>query len=203
VTPVARQRFHREADRDSLSLLIRKEGIMTALTIRKDRTPEVLRKLAKAEANSRVARRLLAIANALSGMSRKEAAEAAGMDRQALRDWVIRYNAHGPDGLYDCWGNGRPPRLEQAEQAELMRIVLAGRDPEAGLSAFTREDLVAICEVRFGKTFHPGSLGRVLRRLGLSRQKARPSHPKKDPAEAEAFKKSSGASEKPSVYVQR
>ena len=52
------------------------EGIMTALTIRGDRTPVVLRKLAKAETDTRVARRLLAIANALSGMSRKEAAEA-------------------------------------------------------------------------------------------------------------------------------
>jgi transposase len=177
------------------------EGIMMALAIRKDRTPAVLRKLARAEANARVARRLLAIANALSGMSRKEAAEAAGMDRQALRDWVIRYNAYGPDGLYDCWGDGRPPRLEPKEQAELMRIVLSGPDPEAGISAFTREDLVRICEARFGKSFHPASLGRVLRRLGLSRQKARPSHPHKDLAEAEAFKKSPGASEKNSVYA--
>ncbi len=59
---------------------------MTALLIRRDRTAAVLRKLAKAGINARVARRLLAIANALSGMSRKEAAEAAGMDRQALRD---------------------------------------------------------------------------------------------------------------------
>src|SRR5208282_6920576 len=106
--------------------VIRTEGMMTALTIRRDRTAAVLRKLAKAEANTRVARRLLAIASALSGMSRKEAAEAAGMDRQTLRDWVIRYNAHGPDGLHDCWGDGRPPRLEPPEQAELMRIVLAG-----------------------------------------------------------------------------
>ena len=48
----------------------------TALTIRGDRTPAVLRKLAKAETNTRVARRLLAIANALSGMSRKQAAVA-------------------------------------------------------------------------------------------------------------------------------
>ncbi len=174
---------------------------MTALTIRKDRTPEVLRKLAKAEASTCVARRLLAIANALSGMSRKEAAEAAGMDRQALRDWVLRYNAHGLDGLYDCWGCGRPPRLEPQEQAELMRIVLAGPEPEAGLSAFTREDLVRICEARFCKSFHPASLGRVLRRLGLSRQKARPSHPQKDPAAAEAFKKSPSAAEKTSVYA--
>jgi transposase len=164
---------------------------MTALIIRKDRTPAMLRKLAKTEANPRAARRLLAIANALSGMSRKEAAEATGMERQALRDAVVRYNAHGLDGLYDCWNGGRPPRLDAKEQAELMRIVLAGPDPEAdGVCAFTREDLVRICEARFGKTFHPSSMSRVLRRLGLSRQKARPSHPKKDPAQAEAFKKS-------------
>ena len=166
---------------------------MTALTIRGDRTPVVLRKLAKAETDTRVARRLLAIANALSGMSRKEAAEAAGMDRQTLRDWVIRYNAHGPDGLSDCWGDGRPPRLEPHEQAELIRIVLEGPDLKSGLSAFTREDLVRICETRFGKTFHPASLGRLLKRLGFSRQKARPSHPQKDPAQAEAFKRSCGA----------
>jgi transposase len=155
----------------------------------KDRTPEVLRKLAKAETNGRAARRLLAIATALSGMSRKEAAEAAGMDRQMLRDWVIRYNAYGPDGLYDCWGDGRPPRLDPEEQAGLMRIVLAGPDPESGLSAFTREDLARICEARFGKSFHPASMGRP----GFSRQKARPSHPQKDPAAAEAFKRGSGA----------
>jgi transposase len=170
------------------------EGIMTALSIRGDRTPAVLRKLAKVETDTRVARRLLAIANALSGMSRKEAAEAAGMDRQTLRDWVIRYNAHGLDGLCDCWGDGRPPRLALKEQAELIRIVLAGPNPEAdGVSAFTREDLVRICETRFGKSFHPASMGRVLKRLGFSRQKARPSHPQKDLAEAEAFKKSSRA----------
>ena len=167
---------------------------MTALPIRADRTPAILRKLAKAETNTRVARRFLAIANALSGMSRREAAEAAGMDRQTLRDWVIRYNAHGPDGLYDCWSDGRPPRLAPHEQAELMRIVLGGPDPEAdGLSAFTREDLVRICEARFGKSFHPASMGRLLKRHGFSRQKARPSHPQKNPAEAEAFKKSPSA----------
>lgn len=175
---------------------------MTALTIRRDRTAVVLRKAAKAEKNARVARRMLAIANALDGMSRKEAAEAAGMDRQTLRDWVIRYNAHGIDGLYDCWAGGRPPRLEPAEQAALIEIVLEGPDIEtSGISAFTREDLVRICEERFGKTFHPASMGRMLKRLGFSRQKARPSHPLKDPAAAAAFKKSPGTSATNSVYT--
>src|SRR5690348_12524138 len=96
---------------------------MTALSIRKDRSPVVLRKLAKAEADVRVTRRLLAIANALAGMSREDAAHSAGMDRQTLRDWVIRYNAYGLDGLADQWGEGRPPKLSPEERTELVAIV--------------------------------------------------------------------------------
>ena len=175
---------------------------MPPLEIRKDRTPVVLRKLAKAEEDGRVARRQLAIANALDGMDRKTAAEAAGMDRQTLRAWVIRYNEHGIDGLLDCWGSGRPPRLDPDEQAELYTIVLAGPDPEKdGICAFTREDLVRISEQRFGKTMHCATMGRLLRSMGLSRQKARPSHPQKDPASQEAFKKSPGNPEKHSAYA--
>jgi putative transposase len=175
---------------------------MAALEIRKDRSPTVLRKLAKAESDVRVARRLLAIANALDGMSREAAARSAGMDRQTLRDWVIRYNEDGIDGLLDRWGEGRPPTYSAAEQAELMRIVLAGPNPEtSGLSAYTLEDLADICTERFGKRMHPWALGRLLKRLGFSRQKTRPSHPFKDPAAATAFKKSPAHPEKNSAYA--
>lgn len=177
---------------------------MKALTIRKDRTPAVLRRQAKSQSDARVSRRLLAIANALSGMDRRTAAEAVGMNRQALRDWIIRYNEHGVDGLHDRWGAGRPARLTEEEQAELAAILLRGPDPETdGLSAYTLEDLTRITQERFGKPFHPASMSRVVRRLGFSRQKARPSHPLKDPAEAEAFKKSPVALERNSVYAQR
>jgi transposase len=175
---------------------------MEKLKIRKDRTPAMLRKLAKAETDARVARRLLAIANALCGMSRAAAAESAGLDRQTLRDWVIRYNEHGVAGLCDRWKGGRPSMLTAEEQAELLAIVMAGPDPEKdGLCAFTREDLVAVAEKKFGKSMHPTSMGRLLRRLGLSRQKARPSHPMQDPAAAAAFKKSPASSAKHSAYA--
>ena len=174
---------------------------MQKLQIRKDRTPTVLRKLAKSETDARISRRLLAIANALSGMSRAEAASSAGMDRQTLRDWVVRYNAHGVAGLADDWKGGRPPLLSLDEQAELLAIVLAGPDPEKdGYCAFTRDDLVAIAEKKFGKSMHATSMGRLLRRLGLTRQKARPTHPMKDPAAAAAFKKSPANAEKNTAY---
>ena len=47
---------------------------MTPLTIREDRTPTMLRKLAKSARSSRAMRRILAIADALDGMNREDAA---------------------------------------------------------------------------------------------------------------------------------
>src|SRR5215467_4690495 len=143
------------------------EGKMSALSIRRDRTSAVLRKLAKGESDSRIARRILAIASALDGNNRREAARSAGMDRQTLRDWVIRYNEYGLDGLADLPRDGRPPKLDAKEKAELMGLVLAGPDPEAsGLSAFTRADLVGICKKRFAKSPARDLDGAYLARVG-------------------------------------
>jgi transposase len=166
-------------------------GVDMALAIRTDISVAELRRRARREEDARVSGRLLAIANALSGMSRKAAAEAAGMTRQTLRDWVVRYNANGIEGLADQWGEGRPQRLSATEQKTLSAIIVAGPEPETdGISAYTLDDLAHISAERFGKPFHPASMSRVVRRLGFSRQKARPHHPKKDMAEQEAFKKS-------------
>ena len=111
-----------------------------------------------AEADARVARRILAIANALDGMSREDAAQSAARRCH----WVVRYNAHGLGGLADQWGDGRPPKLSPEEKTELVAVVFAGLDPDAsGISAFTREDLVHICQERFGKSLHtPGACQR-------------------------------------------
>lgn len=169
---------------------------MAALKIRKDRTPKVLRNLAKTTDDARIARRILAIANALAGMSWEDAARAAGMDRQTLRDWVLRYNEHSIDSLADRWNGGRPPTFTPEEQAEIVEIVLAGPDIEAsGLSVYTLEDLSQICETRFGNRMHPWSLGRLLKKLGLSRQKTRPIHPETEPVAAADFKKRPAHSE--------
>jgi hypothetical protein len=59
--------------------------------------------------------------NALDGMSRERAAHQAGMDRQTLRDWVIRFNAAGIDGLRDRPRSGRPPFLDEGPMAALNR----------------------------------------------------------------------------------
>ncbi len=161
-----------------------------ALPIRGDLTAEALRRHARGEPSRRAAPRMLAIANALESRSRAEAARLAGMERQALRDAVVRYNVEGLAGLYDRPKPGRPARLSEAEQAALAARVFRGPDPERdGIAAWTRADLCGWLETRFGKVFHPSSLSRVLRRLDLPRQKARPADPEADPAARERFRK--------------
>lgn len=54
--------------------------------------------------------RLLAIALVLDAYDRASAAELCAIDRQALGDWILRYNAEGISGLVDRHSPGRPAR---------------------------------------------------------------------------------------------
>ncbi len=161
-----------------------------ALRIRDDLSASGLRALARRERDGRVAARMYAIAHALDGISRAEAARLAGMDRQALRDAVVRYNAEGVAGLHDR-PKGRPPRrLSEGEEATLAAVILRGPDPERdSVCAWTRATLCQWMAAHFGKTFHPASLSRVLQRIDLSYQKARPVHPQRDEKGQKRFKK--------------
>ena len=161
-----------------------------ALEIGGELSADGFRRAARREKDGRAAARMYAIAHALGGLSRAEAARLAGMERQALRDAVLRYNAEGLSGLRDG-PRGRPPRrLTAAQEAELAEAILRGPDPaEDGCCAWTRADLCRWLEMRFGRTYHPASMTKVLRRLGFSRQKARPHHPQRDAEAQERFKK--------------
>lgn len=161
-----------------------------ALRIRQDLSSTALRACARRLSGPRAAARALAIANALDGLSRAEAARLAGMERQALRDAVVCYNAEGLSGLHDRPKSGRPPGLSEGEEATLAALILRGPDPErSGISADTREDIAALIAQHFGKHDHPASLSKGLRRMGFSRQKARPVHPKVDPKAQAAWVK--------------
>ncbi len=160
------------------------------LTIRTDRPAAELRRLARREKDRAAAARLQAIACASEGLSRAEAARLAGMERQALRDAVLRYNAEGVAGLRDRPRSGRRPRLDEEQRAALRQVVLDGPEVEAtGLSAWTLPELCQEVEQRWGVSYHPSHMGKLLHQLDLSWQKARPSHPKADAAAREAFAK--------------
>src|SRR5437764_12217034 len=107
------------------------------------------RALAGGERGGRVGARLLGLANALEGMSGEEAARAAGMDRQTLRDWVHRYNAEGVEGLRDRPRPGRPCALDEGQQAALKGLILRSpRLERDGCVAWRARDLRGLAERR-------------------------------------------------------
>jgi len=164
------------------------------LTLREDIPAEDLRRLARQESDGRVACRLLAVANALDGMTRGRAARQAGMDRQTLRDWVIRFNAEGVEGLRDRPKSGRPPWLDEGQLAAFKALVLRGPDPERdGVSSWRAQDLCRLVEQRFGVVYSENGMLRLLHDLDLSWQKTRPIHPEADRKAQARFKKNSPA----------
>jgi transposase len=157
---------------------------------RADHTAAGLRALAAKSRDAAQVRRLLALALVLDGRSRTEAAQQSGMDRQALRDWVHRYNAEGVIGLFSRVAPGPTPLLSESQMAELKALVVAGPDPEKdGIVRWRCVDLREQIVRRFSVTLHERSVGKVLRRLDLTRLQPRPYHPKKDAEAQEAFKK--------------
>ncbi len=157
---------------------------------RDDLSSAALRAAAAGTADAKQARRLLALAMILDGHPRLLAAQAGGMDRQSLRDWVHRYNAEGVDGLRDVRNKGRSPALSAEQMQRLDVLVLAGPDlARDGVGRWRCADLRLQIKAKFEVEVHERTVGKLLRELRLTRLQPRPYHPKKDAAGQEAFKK--------------
>ena len=92
-----------------------------AIGLREDYDAGALRALAKRAKDGPQARRLLALASIYDGALRSGAAENGGVGLQVIRDWVLRFNARGPDGLVDRKAPGQPSRLEDEHRAKALR----------------------------------------------------------------------------------
>ena len=160
------------------------------LVIRDDMSAAELRRFAQGEADRRAALRALAIAQALEGASRADAARVVGRERQSLRDAVLRFNAEGLAGLHDRPRPGRPEKLTAAQREELRAWVLAGPDPEAdGISSYRLLDIAAHIQECWAASYTLSALSRMLHRMDLSWQTTRPVHPKADAEAQELYKK--------------
>ena len=161
-----------------------------AIAVRTDYTADEVRRLAKRVKDAAQARRLLAIAAVLDGASRTEAARIGGMDRQTLRDWVIRFNDQGPNGLINIPSPGLPPKLDTMHRAFLARIVEEGPIPAIhGVVRWRACDLIMRLYEEFGLSVSDDTIYRALKDLGFSHVSARPKAYKQDPEAMEAFKK--------------
>jgi len=151
------------------------------------------RREAAREKDAAASRRMLALALVQEGRTRTEAAQAAGMDRQTLRDWVHRYNETGLEGLKNRTGACGPRRkLTEEQEAEFAAWVREGPNQDVHKVVRWRcKDLRDEIARRFGVEMHERTVGKLLARLNFSRVSVRPRHPEQDIAAQEAHKKTS------------
>jgi transposase len=99
------------------------------IPLRRDFDASQLRGLARKTKHGPQARRLLALAAICDGATRTEAAKIGGVGLQIIRDWVLRFNARGPDGLLDGKSTGQPSRLNDTQRQAIARMIESGPIP--------------------------------------------------------------------------
>ena len=163
-----------------------------ALALRGDFDAAGLRRVAKRSRDGSQSRRLLALAMIYDGHRRSDAARFAGVGLQIVRDWVLRFNAEGPEGLKNRKAPGPPRKLNEEQRAALAAIVESGPDPAIhGVVRWRRCDLATWLKEQFGVSLAETTVGQELRRMGYAKLSARPRHYAQDEAALAAFKKTS------------
>jgi putative transposase len=148
-----------------------------AIPLRGDFDAPALRAAARRTKDAAQARRLLALAAIYDGATRTEAAGIGGVTPQIVRDWVLRFNAEGPDGLVDRKAPGQPPRLNDTHRAALAAVIESG--PIPAVHGVVRWRLVDLCQwlwEEFRVTVAKQTLSRELRAMGYRKLSARPRH---------------------------
>ena len=162
------------------------------IPLRSDFDAAALRGLSRKTKDAPQARRLLALAAIYDGASRAEAAQMGGVTRQIVRDWVVRFNALGPEGLLDRKPPGLPSKLNDTHRAALAAVIEQRPIPAVhGVVRWRLVDLIQWLWDEFRIPISKQTLSRELRALGYRKLSARPRHHAKSEAQVAAFKKSS------------
>ncbi len=160
--------------------------------LRSDFDADGLRAIARKSKDGPQARRLLALAAIYDGASRTEAARIGGVTLQVVRDWVVKFNAHGPEGLIDRKPPGRSPKLTNTHRAALATQLDEGPIPAIhGVVRWRLVDLMQWLWEEFRLSISKQTLSRELLAIGYRKLSARPRHHQKSEAAVDAFQKTS------------
>jgi transposase len=158
--------------------------------LRGDFKASQLRGLARKTKDAPQARRLLALAAIYDDATRTEAAKIGGVGLQIIRDWVLRFNARGPDGLLDGKSPGQPSKLNDVQRQAIVRMIEIGPIPAIhGVVRWRLIDLSQWIFEEFRVTVAKQTLSRELRAMGYRKLSARPRHHAQAEGVIENFKK--------------
>ena len=160
------------------------------IALRADFDAPRLRAAARKTKDAGQARRLLALAAVYDGATRTAASKIGGVTLQIVRDWVVKFNAQGPDGLIDRKAPGKPSLLSDAHRAALAAMVEHG--PIPAVHGVVRWRIIDLCQwirEEYEISISKQTLSRELRGMGFRKLTARPRHHAQAAGAVEAFKK--------------
>ena len=163
---------------------------MRGNALRSDFDAAELRAAARASGNGAQARRLLALVSIWDGAARSDAAKLGGVTLQIVRDWMVRFNAEGPDGLIDRKAPGRASILNAAQREALAAAVESG--PIPAIHGVVRWRIVDLCQwarLEFGVALSEQTMSRELHAMNYRKLTARPRHHAQAAGAIEDFKK--------------
>ena len=162
------------------------------IALRADCNASLVRAAAKRSKDGAQARRLLALAAIYDGATRTEAAKVGGVTLQIVRDWVVKFNAFGPDGLIDRKPPGQPSKLNDVQRHAIVQMIESGPIPAIhGVVRWRLIDLSQWIYQEFRITVAKQTLSRELRAMGYRKLSARPRHHAQAEGAIADFKKSS------------
>jgi transposase len=120
----------------------------------------------------REARRLQAWELKQKGWKQKDIAEALGVTRGAVSQWIKRAREGGQEALYKKRGGGPKPRLRVEQLSKLPDFLAKGAE-HFGFrgEVWTQARIAKMIESEFGVKYHPYHVGRILKTINWSRQK--------------------------------
>ena len=160
------------------------------IPLRADFDAQMVRSSARRSKDGPQARRLLALAAIYDGATRTGAAKVGGVTLQIVRDWVVKFNTDGPQGLLDRKAPGPPPRLNDTHRGGLAAIIESG--PIPAVHGVVRWRIVDLCQwiyEEFRVVVAKQTLSRGLRAMGYRKLSARPRHHAQATGAIEDFKK--------------
>lgn len=117
--------------------------------------------------------RRLAISRINSGEAQADVARSLQVRASSLWKWVDAYRRHGDEGLASTKAPGPKPKLTDAQQKKLRRIII-GKNPlqlSFGSALWTLPIVSALIQREFGVVLHETTVARLLGRMGLTPQK--------------------------------
>jgi transposase len=147
-------------------------------------------RLARRTKDGPQARRLLTLAAIYDGATRTEASKIGDVTLQIVRDWVVKFNAQGPDALIDKKAPGQASRCNDMHRAALAKAIDEGPIPAIhGVARWRLVDLAQWIFEEFRISISVQTLSRELRALGYRRLSARPRHHAQAEGAIEEYKK--------------